>query len=70
MTKQALFVLAITSAAALTGCGDAPDIGNTSQRSIDADISATHDEGPTLSNQNIDRIAIEPTITVPFHGAN
>jgi hypothetical protein len=68
MTRQALFVFAI-AAVALCGCAGARNDGNASsgsQRSIDADIAATHDEGPTLDNQDVDQVSVEPRVTVPL----
>jgi hypothetical protein len=72
MTRQALFVFAI-AAAALCGCAGARNDGNAnsgSQRSINADIAATHDEGPTLDNQDVDQVSVEPRVTVPFKRDN
>ncbi len=68
MTKSSLLVLAI-AAAALAGCAGAGDVSNYSQRSIDADISAAHNDGPTLENQNPAQVSVLPSVTVPFKSA-
>ena len=73
MRKQALFVLAISVVVALSGCNRGPDAnstGSTGQRSINADIAATHDEGPTLENQDTSQVSIAPSFEVPFHSAH
>ena len=68
MTRQALYVLMI-AAASLAACGGANVYSTGNQRSIDADITATHNEGPTLTNQNPAQISVLPTVTVPFPSA-
>ncbi len=65
MTKSSLLILAI-AAAALAGCGDAPDVSNYSQRSIDADIAAAHDQGPTPENLNPAQVSVLPSVTLPL----
>jgi hypothetical protein len=78
MTRQALFFLTAAAASlavcSLVACNGASDDFSTgNQRSIDADINATHDQGPTAENQgmntntNSDEIAERPSVTVPFH---
>ncbi len=80
MTRQALFFLTASAASlavcSLVACNGASDDfsgGNRSsggQRSIDADIAATHDQGPTTDNLDRNEAADEPSMTLPFHGNN
>jgi len=63
MTRQVLFVLAV--AAALSGCSGASQY-STDQRSIDADIAAAHDQGPTAVTQNPAQVTFAPQLTVPL----
>jgi hypothetical protein len=74
MTRQALFFLtaAATSLAvcSLVACnGASDDFSGGSQRSIDADISATHDQGPTADNLDTNEVADQPSTKVPFKSA-
>jgi len=57
------------AAASLAACDGANDFSTGNQRSIDADIAAAHNEGPTLNNQNPAQISVLPTVTVPFPSA-
>jgi len=50
-------------------CDGANDYSTGNQRSIDADITAARNEGPTPSNQNPAQISVLPTVTVPFPSA-
>lgn len=68
MTKFSLLVLALATAA-LAGCDGAGDYSTGNQRAIDADIAAAHDNGPTLTNQNINQVSVLPSVTVPFKSA-
>jgi hypothetical protein len=68
MTKQALIVFAI-AAAALCGCDGSDQYSTGNQRSIDADISAAQNTGPTLDNQNAEQISGQPGMSVPFKSA-
>jgi len=68
MAKQTLFVLAV-AVFALCGCDGSDQYSTGNQRSIDADISATHDTGPTLDNQNTDQVSVLPGMSVPFKSA-
>ena len=66
MTRHVLFVLAI--AAALSGCGGASEY-STDQRSIDADIAAAHDQGPTATSENSAEVTFAPQLSVPLKSA-
>ncbi|MGA3306119.1 MAG: hypothetical protein ABSC26_08965 [Stellaceae bacterium] len=67
MTRQILFVL--TVAAALSGCASANDFSTGSQRSIDADIAAAHDQGPTATSENSAEVTFAPQLSVPLKSA-
>ena len=66
---QARFVLLTLGMLALAACDGANDFSTGNQRSIDADIAAAHNQGPTPSNQNPAQISVLPTVTVPFPSA-
>ncbi|MGA2089566.1 MAG: hypothetical protein ABSG66_11685 [Stellaceae bacterium] len=68
-SRHAGFVLLTLGMLALAACDGANDFSTGNQRSIDADITAAHDEGPTLTNQNPAQISVLPTVTVPFSSA-
>ncbi len=68
MTRETLFVLTL-AALALAGCGSTGAYSSGNQRSIDADIAAAHDQGPTAENLNPAQISVLPTVTLPFKSA-
>jgi hypothetical protein len=79
MTRQALFFLTASAASlavcSLVACNGASDDfsgGNRSsgsQRSINADIAATHDQGPTTDNLDRNEAADEPSVTLPYNSS-
>jgi hypothetical protein len=71
MSKHTLFVLAVATVA-LCGCAGGNNNDNASsgsQRSVNADIAAAQDTGPTLDNQDTDQVSVLPTVSVPFKSA-